>query len=471
VTAAAFYPGDRYAAHRDALRAAGVDPGDIVWHLATRDDLLRVVSSLVPNRFTHWTFAERYLRSRASAGRLYEFVVWDDPPVAYVDQTLSAAEVDLIVPHVMGHAAVMRYNRWLGPRWRLTADQWAAHAHWVDRELSAWAGEAREATPKPESVAWSIFRAHVQTPTKQPTTVIVPPWGGLWTSYDPLDLLLTLDPATLAPWERAPEAVVMPWQRRPPAETPAWRPPVDLALAALGRATWAQVDVLDLLRTTAAAPRTRTAAAWYQQEVDVYHAMAATKTLNEGYATYWHRRRGPVTERGAWEQAALRCGVERAHPANPYWLGAAVFEAAADPHGLMRRANDATLLAQGLTPAVRDQLRLIPARTDPDPAAPGWIIRHDAEDDPTRLAWHLQLALRAQWAGGIGAPRWAWRDAHTLALVGQWGVPDLVSAAARPLTVEVGWLLGIATLLGRPITVEVPGGVTWAGGRELPTTL
>lgn len=471
-----FYAADRYAAHVTALTAAGVDPGDVIWHVVHREDIQRVAAALVPQRFAHWHWGEQYLRQRQHAGRLYEMVCWLDPPVAYVDATLAAAEVDLIVPHVLGHAAVMRYNRWLGSAYRLSADQWAAHAAWVDRDAAAWSDEVLHATPPHADTAWHDFVRAVQAPPrpKVVTTVTVPPEPALWVEDHPLDWLLALDAATLPPWERDPVPVTVPWQQRTPRAGVPEAPPRDLALAAVGRATWDQVDVYDLLAAHAPSPRTREAVAWYRAESDYTHCLRATKLVNEGYASYWHGLRAPTvaSERAVWEQAALRGGVERPSAVNPYWLGGALFRAAAatgrDPHALMRTADDRTLIAQGVTAAVVEDLRLIPLTVTDGAEEPGWDVWHERTADPAAVvAWRLQQTWDALMRGGVGTPRWAWEGPDALRVTGQWGIPELAPASARPLVVHARWLVGLATLLGRPIQVTVPPGTRWGGTADL----
>ena len=462
------------------MRSDGVDPGDIVWHVASRDELLRVVAHVVPNRFSHWTFGRQYLDLRSSAGRIYEFVVWDDPPQAYIDQTLSAAEVDVIVPHVLGHAAVFRENQWLGAAHRLGAEQWAAHAQWIDEHDDEWQRESQLLTPSLTATDWTAFCRQFPPDgeTGARTRFVVPPCGLIWAELTPLDLLLSLESVTLAPWERTPAMPSFPWTSRPVANAgsgglPAADPP-DAALDQLGRLHWGCVDVLDILGHFARSKRTREAAEWFRHESDFLHCLMATKFLNEGYATYWHQRQGTsVDAEGAvWDRTLLRSGVELPHLMNPYWMGSAIFRQAAlgggDPHALMRVARDDTFITQGMTSDVIRALSLLPIFTQEHDDH--WAVHH-GEADPVTLAVRLQQHWIASLHGGVGQPRIVWDSPKEVRVTGQWGIPELADADARPLTLEVRWWLGLATLLGRTIMVTVPEKTHWHGAQDLPKVL
>lgn len=457
----------RYQSFVQQMQAEGVDPHEVFWTVAPRDALYRVVSHGVPNRFSHWTFGREYLRLSQSGGRIYEFVIWDHPAEAYIDQTLSTPEAELIVAHVLGHAAVFRSNQRFQSG-MLDRTEWDAHAHWVDTESERMTQEVQE-------YAQRFGSRRSSNPFQRITNNVVEiyPMPELLMTYTALDLLLTLEWATLAPWERQP-----PWEIGPVAELPTlsresvtWRlwqgHPVenprevadtDPALTRMNRKQWDQVDVVDVLRTQSRSPLVRKAARWLRTEWDYFWRIKTTKLLNEGYASYWHRRqtKQPLTELRAWEQVFFRTSVEVPSPMNPYWVGAELFQMleddGEDPHQWMRQWDDVSFLSMALTPQRIERLRVIPIVVDQQDQHPeGWAIYHERTNLETvadrMVSWQNTMAH-----GGVGVPFLRWTGPRSCVVAGFWG-SDLWPQ--KKVTLDPFWFIGLATLLGRSIEVLV----------------
>lgn len=464
----------RYAAMEQQLQASGGDPGTIFWTLASRDQMARVITYSVPHRFHHWSFGKRYLELLQSPGRLYEFVVWAPGAAeAYIDATLDTAEVEMIVAHVLGHASFFNQNYWYRREPPLSVLDWTADAEWVDSKTDDMHEEVRQYTQQfgKETVPVSVTR-HT---TSSLTLEVFPHWP-LLSVYSALDLLLGLEDATSPPWTRNPLASEV-------SETPSqgsttfWRiwhgldpmhedpkPVNDSALDQLGRVSWDCVDVGDIVEHTARSPLVREAMTWLRREWDYFWVMKATKLSNEGWATYTHQRltQTPSSEKAAWMQSRLRTGVELPNETNPYWLGSALFhlleEDGENPQTWMERGDDHLLLTMGLTPERVQRLQLFPVQIDPkfDKYPAYWAILHDrARMDQVgeRLALWWQAAMH----GGMGTPQLIWTGPRAITVPGVWGQALYGGQKPPPMLVDVWWFIGLATLLGRSLTVTFEG--------------
>lgn len=459
---------ERFQEHVAAIKADGGNPGNVYWSPVTQDQMYRVLAHAVPNRFSHWTFGQEYLGLKQGGGRVYEFVVWDDPAEAYIDQTLSTAEADLIAIHVLAHADFFINNfryQWEPPH----PQTWQTHADWVDKHVHALSREVRE-------FAGRISARQAREPmvkVGESTTGVLwefRPMIGLLDNYSAFDLMLALEPAVKPSWERKPQALVL---DAPEAEGTSagdwaswrlWRgeslytpePPLeDAALVRMNRKAWNQVDVLDVVRTTARSNLVRQAARWLREEWEYFWTLKSTKLMNEGWASYWHRKQtaNPLSENWAWQQAHLRVGVEVPRVSNPYWLGAELFrlleEEGEHPREWMTRCDDQTFLGMALTPERAQKLRLVPIWTET--TRDEWVIRRDR--DLEDLAFRYQHWWEAQMHGGIGRPILEWTSPRTLQIQSLWGAMLIDKPSAHPI--DPWWFLGLATLLGRSITVDV----------------
>lgn len=453
---------ERYQHQRQLMEDGGARPGEVFWTEATRDMMARVIVHGVPNRFSHWTFGERYLRMLQSSGRLYEFVVWGNAIEAYIDDTLSPAEAHMIAAHVLGHADCMRNNFRFNPQYRLEPEDWMRHAQWIDGNTPETTKNVAEYSDR------YLHKKDLEKETAGEDWLIhVFPARELLEQYDALDLMMTVSVASHPPWERVQSPTLPPWAKRPtPWDTTPPEAARDDALTTMHRTTWANVDTLDILKAFARPQGVRELAGIFQEEEDYFHVLKSTKLINEGWATYWHHRVGGTegTEQDVWEQASLRSGVELPGMINPYWLGSELFrlveEAGDDPRWLMEHCDDASFLQYALTPERLGALEIIPmlVKSGRDPEGnPAWEWYHDTIDPDVavqRVIDHWSIGKE-----GIGTPILRWVSPKEVAVEGVWGIPEIYPDA--PMAVDPLWFFSLATLLGRTLTVRLPKTILW----------
>ena len=102
---------------RDILGAAeaiGLDPGPIVIEEVPPEVIYRIAAYGAPRNYAHWSFGRDYWVQKRSfdqgRSKIYEVILPDDPPVAYVSTDNTAAHNLLVRAHILGHAHMFRHN-------------------------------------------------------------------------------------------------------------------------------------------------------------------------------------------------------------------------------------------------------------------------------------------------------------------------------------------------------------------------
>lgn len=441
------------------MEERGGDPGPIYWTEATRDLMVRVIVHGVPNRFSHWTFGEAYLKMLQSPGRIYEFVVWGSAMEAYIDNTLSEGEAHLIAAHVMGHTDFMRHNFRFDSRYRLEAEDWSRHAHWIENQSEKITDASRDFASR-----YKDRRGMDSTRDGEWKVYEIYPFWELLDDYTALDLMVTVAQFSSPPWERESPPRLPGWAKRPVQGVSV--PPEmkkDPALVTMRRPTWNQVDTLDVLQAFARPDGVAELAGIFQQEEDYFHVLKSTKIMNEGWASYWHQELAMAegTEYNVWEQAFMRSAVELPHPGNPYWLGSSLFrmvaESGEDPRVLMQQYEDQSFLYHTLTPERFQQLELLPMDVRPEEdeqSNPVWSFYHAGEklEDAIDQFIQRQIVMKR----GVGSPMLRWLNPKTIQVDGVWGL-DLFPEV-EPI-IDPAWFAAVATLMGRTLSVRIPVGM------------
>lgn len=96
----------------------GVEPGDVVYHLARPEEVYFAAANGLPARYSsaRWgaQFESEYGRYRAGQGRIYELIFNTKPVHAYLMEGNSFVAQTLVIAHCLGHSHVFESNRWLG---------------------------------------------------------------------------------------------------------------------------------------------------------------------------------------------------------------------------------------------------------------------------------------------------------------------------------------------------------------------
>ncbi|MDM7324142.1 MAG: SpoVR family protein [Thermus sp.] len=254
-----------------------------------------------PRRYPHWRYGSEYLRHRETyrygLGRIYELVANTKPVRAYLLKGNTLLAQKLVMAHVYAHADFFQNNLAFKPIPKDMHEEMAHHAAYVERAMERHGARSVEEfldlalslENLIDPQALYIQRQEETQEERVPNRLQVRPY---------------LDPYVNPPPEPPKEAE----EGASPTPLPS-RPTRDI-LGFLARhaplAPW-QKSLLEIIR----------------EESLYYVPQAATKILNEGWATYWHTRLllPLLSPEEALEFAELQAGLLSPHGFNPYRLG------------------------------------------------------------------------------------------------------------------------------------------------------
>jgi stage V sporulation protein R len=293
------------AAIGEVARGLGLSPPEVHFEVVPAEAMYELAAYHFPARFPHWTHGAQYHRQKThydyGLERIYELVLNTEPCRAYLLETNSLIEQELVAAHVLAHADFFRRNIYFRETNRQMDDTARLHADLVRRLEEEEGAEAVELTLDAAlSIAMhvdpaaDIFRRKGADeyererlhPPEEPTT-----------EYDDIWHLAAREPRT------------PPRRRRVPPE-----PERDL-LRFLAEASpqleeW-QRSLLHLVR----------------EEWLYFYPNMRTRVMNEGYASFWHERileNAPLTPDEHVRFRQLHSGlVAQGHrfAINPYQVG------------------------------------------------------------------------------------------------------------------------------------------------------
>jgi stage V sporulation protein R len=130
-------------------REFGLDFPDVVFEVLDYDQLNEVAAfGGFPTRYPHWRFGMEYeeLAKSYSWGlsKIYELVINNNPVYAYLMKANSMVEQKLVMAHVFGHADFFKNNLWFSKTNRRMIDEMANHATRVRSSIDRHGVEAVE---------------------------------------------------------------------------------------------------------------------------------------------------------------------------------------------------------------------------------------------------------------------------------------------------------------------------------------
>jgi stage V sporulation protein R len=305
--------------------AMGLDPFPTEFHTVPAHVLYDVAARGMPGRFSHWGHGKEYFheitRHEHGLGRIYELVINSNPSHAFLLDVNSDVINLMVMTHVLGHTDFFKNNRAFAETARNMPDLAALRAERVRSYEERYGIDAVEQT---------------------------------------LDALLTLelyvDPEGYAP---------------PPGPDRAAGLPCRDLLAFLT----AEAPLEDWQRDLAAIVREDGLYFWPQ---------VRTKTINEGWASFWHGKMMHelrLTDGEFLEFARVNAGVVCAHPGslNPYWLGLQILSDIERRFGrerlfqIRRLESDTSLVRNYLTRDLVEELGLVRFGTE----GQNWVVSDD----------------------------------------------------------------------------------------------
>ncbi|HEX8852923.1 MAG TPA: SpoVR family protein [Pyrinomonadaceae bacterium] len=311
----------------EIARGFGLDPFPTRFEMVPATVMYEIGSYALPGRYSHWTFGKAYQRMKTmydfGLSKIYEVVINTNPSYGFLLETNSPIQNKLVMAHVLGHVDFFKHNAYFSKTNRRMVDSVSTHAtrmaeyefkygrKTVERFLDAVLSIEehidpnffiRRERPRPRAHNSEGHGAQAGDRATPEAASHARPKEG------PYDDLWNLD-ASAPP---TPHVVA---DERPRGER---LPEKDLVYYILRNSPsledW-QRDVMAMIH----------------EETEYFIPQMQTKTMNEGWASFWHSRimrELELTDTELLEFAELHSGVVSPHKGqlNPYYLGYKIFE-------------------------------------------------------------------------------------------------------------------------------------------------
>src|ERR1051325_2329763 len=296
----------------EVARKFGLDPFPTRFEIVPATVMYEIGSYALPGRYSHWTFGKAYHRMKTmydfGLSKIYEVVINTNPAYGFLLETNSPVQNKLVMAHVLGHVDFFRHNAYFSKTNRRMVESVSTHAQrmseyefkygrktveqFLDAVLSIeehidpnfFIKQERDRTPesearrraaqKPKEGRYDDLWRIGEPPAPEPSPVEQPPREPL-PEKDIVYYLMRYSP-TLTDWQR---------------------------------------DVMAMVH----------------EEMEYFVPQMQTKTLNEGWASFWHSRimrELDLPDVELVEFAELHAGVVSPQKGqlNPYYLGYKILE-------------------------------------------------------------------------------------------------------------------------------------------------
>jgi stage V sporulation protein R len=258
---------------------AGLDCFETIFELITYDQINQFAAyGGFPVRYPHWKFGMEYEHLSKSyeygLSKIYEMVINTDPCYAYLMEGNAMMDQKLVMAHVYGHCDFFKNNIWFSKTNRKMMDQMANHAIRIRRYVDRYGIETVESFI---DVCLSLENL-IDRYSPYVEKSVVPKL--LEARPQESDLLLKVNrpymrdyinpPAFVAEQKLKVQELAQRAQKYPP------EPEKDILKFLIHHAPlsdWQQ-DILSIIR----------------EEAYYFSPQGMTKTMNEGWASYWHSK-------------------------------------------------------------------------------------------------------------------------------------------------------------------------------------
>ncbi|MGQ9692790.1 MAG: SpoVR family protein [Thermaceae bacterium] len=288
---------------RERAVEAGLSFAEVVFEEVEAEEMAMLAAyGGFPRRYPHWRFGSEYLRYRElyryGLGRIHELVVNTEPVYAYLLKGNTPLVQKLVMAHVFAHADFFKNNLAFSPIPKDMLNEMAHHAAYVERAMERHGARAVEEFLDLALSLENLIDPHAPYIRRLESEEDPPPPQGRLQVRPYLDPFV--NPAPEPPKEAEEGALAQPLPPRPTQDI------LGFLAQHAPLAPWQQ-SILEIIR-----------------EESLYFApQAATKILNEGWATLWHTRLLPplLNPEEALEFAELQAGLLAPQGLNPYRLG------------------------------------------------------------------------------------------------------------------------------------------------------
>lgn len=294
----------------EVARKFGLDPFPTRFEIVPASVMYEIGSYALPGRYSHWTFGKAYHRMKTmydfGLSKIYEVVINTNPSYGFLMETNSPIQNKLVMAHVLGHVDFFKNSVYYSKTNRRMVESVSTHAGRMT-EYEFKHGRKRvekflDAVLAVEEHIDPNFFIKRDTPAAQMERERLRPVPE--GRYDDLWKLGEKEPpkseqeAQPASDQRLPEKDVIYYIMRHAPHLETW-----------------QRDVMAMMH----------------EEMEYFVPQMQTKTMNEGWASFWHSRimrELDLTDNEHLEFAELHSGVVSPHKGqlNPYYLGYKIFE-------------------------------------------------------------------------------------------------------------------------------------------------
>jgi stage V sporulation protein R len=285
----------------------GLDPFPTRFEIVPATVMYEVGSYALPGRYSHWTFGKAYHRMKTmydfGLSKIYEVVINTNPSYGFLLETNSPVQNKLVMAHVLGHVDFFKNNVYFSKTNRRMVDSVSTHAG----RMTEYEFKYGRKTVERFLDSVLAIEEHIDPNffiKRDPRPARLQPALRKEGRYDDLWRLGEKDEP------QTPEAE--------PAKGPDQLPEKDLVYYLMRHSPSLQ-------------PWQRDVMAMIHEEMEYFIPQMQTKTMNEGWASYWHSRimrELDLDDKEHLEFAELHSGVVSPHMGqlNPYYLGYKIFE-------------------------------------------------------------------------------------------------------------------------------------------------
>lgn len=254
----------------------GLDFFETIFELITYDQISQIASyGGFPVRYPHWRFGMEYEQLSKSyeygLSKIYEMVINTDPCYAYLMEGNSMMDQKLVMSHVYGHCDFFKNNVWFSKTNRKMMDQMANHATRIRRYIDRYGYEEVERfIDTCLSLENLIDRHSILSGSQKIFTEPAP--------AAPSDYMFKVEKSYMRNYINPPDYVADQRQKQSAKNlsqnifpSSPVRDVISFLLHYAPLEEWQQ-DVLNIIR----------------EESYYFAPQGMTKTLNEGWASYWH---------------------------------------------------------------------------------------------------------------------------------------------------------------------------------------
>ena len=296
----------------EVARRFGLDPFPTRFEVVPATVMYEIGSYALPGRYSHWTFGKAYHRMKTmydfGLSKIYEVVINTNPAYGFLLETNSPIQNKLVIAHVLGHVDFFKHNAYFSRTNRRMVETVSAHSGRMNEYEFRY---GRKTVERLLDAVLSV-EEHIDPNFFIRREEPAPPPGAARKSkakapgrYDDL-------------WDIGKAPAPDPTQSEDERPRGDRLPEKDLVYYIMRNSPSLQDWQRDVM-------------AMVHEEMEYFVPQMQTKTLNEGWASYWHARimrELDLPDAELLEFAELHAGVVSPHKGqlNPYYLGYKILE-------------------------------------------------------------------------------------------------------------------------------------------------